>query len=111
MIIGKKPQVATDFKPSINHNLIKQTNNLQYLGVYLDNKLSWKSHIDILITKLSKICGIIYKLRHYVPLFTLKSIYFSLFHSQLQYSFKKSYDLPLNLLQYRKENSAEYIYS
>ena len=25
--------------------------------------------------------------------------------------FKKSYDLPLNLLQYRKENSAEYLYS
>ena len=47
MIIGKKTQVATNFKPSINHNLIKQTDNLRYLGVYLDNKLSWKSHIEI----------------------------------------------------------------
>ena len=54
MIIGKKTQVATDFKPSINHNLIQQTDNLRYLGVYLDNKLSWKSHIEILSTKLSK---------------------------------------------------------
>ena len=86
MIIGKKTQVATDFKLSINHNLIQQADNLRYLGVYLDNKLSWKSHIEILSTKLSKICGIIYKLRHYVPLSTLKSVYFSLFHSQLQYS-------------------------
>ena len=68
MIIGKKIQVATDFKPSINHNLIKQTDNLRYLGVYLDNELSWKSHIEILSIKLSKICAIIYKLRHYVPL-------------------------------------------
>ena len=25
--------------------------------------------------------------------------------------FKKSYDLPLDLLQYRRENSAEYLYS
>ena len=25
--------------------------------------------------------------------------------------FKKSYDLPLNLQQYRRENSAEYLYS
>ena len=75
MIISKKTQVAIDFKPSINHNLIKQTDNLRYLGVYLDNKLSWKSHIDILRTKLSKICGIIYKLRHYVLLSTLKSVY------------------------------------
>ena len=29
MIIGKKTQIATDFKPSINHNLIKQTDNLR----------------------------------------------------------------------------------
>ena len=47
MIIGKKTQVVTDFKPSINHNLIKQTDNLRYLGVYFDNKLSRKSHIEI----------------------------------------------------------------
>ena len=81
MIIGKKAQVATDFKPFIDHNLIKQTDDIRYLGVYLNNKLSWKSHI-----KVPKICGIIYKLRHYVPLSTLKSVYFSLFHSQQQYS-------------------------
>ena len=60
MIIGKKTQAATDFKPSINHNLIKQTDNLRYLEVYLDNKLLWKSHIEILSSKLLKICGIIY---------------------------------------------------
>ena len=32
MIIGKKTQVATDFKPSINHILIRQTDNF---------KISW----------------------------------------------------------------------
>ena len=53
MIICEKTQVATDFKPSINHNLIKQTDNLSYLGVYLDNKLSWKSHIDIQYSELN----------------------------------------------------------
>ena len=45
MIIGKKTQVAADFKPSINHILIEQTDNLRYLGVYLDNKLSWCSKL------------------------------------------------------------------
>ena len=32
MINGKKTQVAIDFKPSTNHHLIKQTDNLRYLG-------------------------------------------------------------------------------
>ena len=85
IIIGKKTPVATEFKPSIDHNLIKQTDNLRYFGVCLVNNLHWKSYMDVLSTQLSKICGIIYKLRHYVPLSTLKSVYFSLFHSQLQY--------------------------
>ena len=31
--------------------------------------------------------------------------------SEIKDFFKKSYDLPLNLLQYRKENSAEYLHS
>ena len=86
MIISKKAQVLTDFKLSINHNIIEKTDSLKYLGVNIDDKLSWKNHIDILSTKLSKICGIIYKLRHYVPLSSLKSVYYSLFHSHLQYS-------------------------
>ena len=36
--------------------------------------------------KLSKVCGMIYKLRHYVPLSTLKLIDFSMFYFQIQYS-------------------------
>ena len=32
MIIGKKTQAAANFEPSINHNLIKQTDNF---------KISW----------------------------------------------------------------------
>ena len=55
--------------------------------MYLDNKLSWKAHINKICKKISKVCGMIYKLQHYVPLSTLKIVYFSLFHSHIQYSF------------------------
>ena len=30
---------------------------------------------------------------------------------RVNYKFKKSYDLPLDLLQYRRENSEEYLHS
>ena len=36
--------------------------------------------------KLSKVCGVIYKLRHYVPFSTLKLVYYAMFHSHLQNS-------------------------
>lgn len=54
--------------------------------MYIDNKLTWKVHIEKLEKKLSKVCGMIYKLRHFVPLSTLKLVYYSMFHSHLQYS-------------------------
>ena len=42
--------------------------------------------MDFPHNKLSKVCGMIYQLRHYVPLSTLKSVYYSMFNSHLQYS-------------------------
>ena len=35
-----------------------------------NNQLSWKNHINFLHNKLSKVCSMISKLRHYVPLST-----------------------------------------
>ena len=63
MIVGNKNAAVSSFKLSINNNLTEETDNVKYLGVHLDNKLSWKIHIDMLTRKLSKVCGLIYKLR------------------------------------------------
>ena len=86
MIVGNKNAAVPSFKLSINHNSIEETDNVKYLGVHLDNKLSWKIHNDMLTRKLSKVCRVIYKLRHYVPFSTLKLVYYAMFHSHLQYS-------------------------
>ena len=87
MIVGNTKSVdKAKFNLTINHNLIKKSEFVKYLGVFLDDKLSWKIHIEKICQKLSRVCGMMYKLRYYVPLSTRKLVYFSLFHSQLQYS-------------------------
>ena len=78
MVISNKSDLNSDFQISINHHLIDRTNNVKYLGVYLNSDLSWKTHIDNLAKRLSKVCGIIYKLRYLVPTATLKVVYFSM---------------------------------
>ena len=40
---------------------------IKYLGVLIDQNLSWKYHIDSIVTKISKNVGLIAKLRHSVP--------------------------------------------
>ena len=59
---------------------------VKYLGVILDQHLTWKPHLNNIITKLSKATGILSKLRHYVNMATLLSICYSLFQSHLIYS-------------------------
>ena len=51
---------------------------MRYLGVSTDENLSWKNHVDCVITKASKIMGMVPKLRHFVPLSVLQNIYKSL---------------------------------
>ena len=50
----------------------------QILGVLIDKNLTWRPHIDHIASNISKIVGIIARLRHHVPLNTLPQIYRSL---------------------------------
>ena len=54
------------FRITIGKYTIHEVEQTKYLGVILDNKLSWKQHIEYLITKLSQAAGVIYKLRKYL---------------------------------------------
>ena len=69
------------FKLKINQSTIKESIKIKYLGVLLNNKLSWKFHIAELSKKLSRAIGMLYQMRNLCNIETMKSIYFSLFHS------------------------------
>ena len=42
---------------------IKKEHVTKFLSVFIDESLSWKQHIDIISSKISKSIGILYKLR------------------------------------------------
>ena len=68
---------------------------VKYLGVSIDCSLSWKFHIEHIVVKISRLVGIIAKLRHFVPRNTLLRIYQSL----LLYSWRFSrYSAPTHWL-------------
>ena len=88
MLFSKKRQKKTKekkFKININKYSIKQVSEMEYLGVILDNKLNWHSHIQYVCTKLSKAAGIIFKVRKKVPQRVLLLLYHSLVATHLRY--------------------------
>ena len=44
---------------------------IRYLGVLMDKNLSWKHHVEHVLSKISKTIGMLSKLRHFVPKYTL----------------------------------------
>ena len=68
-----------------NNNIISEVSHIKFLGLVLDNTLSWNLHIDSVINKLSKVCFMIRSVKPYMSLSSLVMIYYSLFHSVLSY--------------------------
>ena len=66
---------------TINKFKLSPVSNVNYLGVVLDEFLSWDAHINKLCKKLAQTNGILSKFRHYVPQKTCISVYFSLLYS------------------------------
>ena len=58
---------------------------IKFLGLLLDENLNWKYHFSELSRKLSRTCGIFFKVRHLLLTNILVSLYNSLFSSFLQY--------------------------
>jgi len=85
MILTATRSQNCNFEISMNGVRIQQSDSIKYLGVIIDNKLSWKPQISSLCRKLSQACGVVSKIRHFADINILRLIYFSLFHSHLQY--------------------------
>ena len=68
--INEVPQksISAPFTLTINKALVERKKAVKYLELYIDENLSWSSHIKELLLQLVKSSGIFYKLRKDLPL-------------------------------------------
>ena len=64
---------------------LDQCHSYKYLGVYIDDNLTWKPHITHICKKVAKACGYLAKLRHCIKIDALIGVYYALIHSYLRY--------------------------
>ena len=82
----KLKSVKYQLKIKINGNKLYPSSSIKYLGIILDEHLSWKNHIKSISLKLRRANGALSKLRHYVSSNILNTVYYSLFHSHIFYA-------------------------
>ena len=87
-VIFRSQSHKLDFVPylKISGNRIYSSQFVKYLGVLLDEHLTWKNHVSSVAKKLQRANGMLAKIRHYVPLNSLLNVYHAIFSSHMRYA-------------------------
>ena len=63
----------------MNKEVIKRVSVTKFLGVMIDDKLTWKHHIDLVKSKFSRSCAIMYRASFLIDRRGMHVLYYSLF--------------------------------
>lgn len=74
-----------NFNILYNDKVIERVNEITYLGLKIDYKLNWHSHIDSIRNKIYSIIGAIRKAKEVLPRSALIKIYFAHIYSHLKF--------------------------
>ena len=80
-----KNSSSIDFNIIHGNKKIANVYNTTFLGLTLDNSLSWRTHIDTIIPKLSSASFALRLVKPFLSLDSLKMVYYSYFHSVMTY--------------------------
>ena len=72
-------------KSGYNYDTIKRVDNTKFLGIYYDDKMSFKTHINHLVQRISRSSALIYQLKEYLPSIVLNTLYHAHIGSILNY--------------------------
>ena len=74
-----------NYELRFGNELIVGVSSVKFLGLQLDEHLEWTDHLKILHGKLSRANYMLSSVKNILPTSCLKSLYYALFHSHLNY--------------------------
>ena len=69
----------------MNGNSVKRVDSVTYLGLIIDEHLSWDKHVQSLCSKLTRNFHLFYNLRNLLPNHLKRQLYYALVYSRVQY--------------------------
>jgi len=82
---NKKNSRDYDLKLNYQGNYVKSSSNTKFLGLIIDDSLSWKAHIDQMMSKLNTACFVILTIQAIMSQKTSRVVYFAYLHSIMSY--------------------------
>lgn len=84
-IVFTKRRIEDNFAITFYGHQINRTSCVKFLGVHIDESLTWHEHVGVVCNRVAKVVGIIYRLRHF-PRHILVMLYYALIFSHVNYS-------------------------
>ena len=84
IIFGTKTNISSDLNLFYRNEKIARVFHTKFLGVVIDDKLSWNQHVNNLCNTLSKNIGILYRLQ-FLPQNVLLMLFHALISSHINY--------------------------
>ena len=85
MIIHRQQKRVKELNITINGTIIERVQSFNFLGITISESMSWANHLLFIKKKISKVIGILYRLKNTFPSEVLKTLYKSLVLSYINY--------------------------
>ena len=82
----QRKKLDTEIKIKLNRKRLYPSQSVRYLGIKIDQNLNWKDHINDIAVKLNRANALLFKIRNFVNIIILKTIYFAIFDSHINYA-------------------------
>ncbi len=99
----KQVSIYNHLKIDFNGMTIKRTKTFNFLGIIINEHLTWTDHITHISNKINPIVGLLHRLKYQLPTHILKMIYNSLILSRLHYGNIIWGSRPGNLIKLNKK--------
>ena len=86
MIFSPNHKKTCKLEITLNGVTLPRTNNMKFLGTWIDEKLVWSHHLKNLRTKLLSKLGLLRKSKNLLSTHALKSLYYAQIHSNINYA-------------------------
>ena len=82
----KKEKLKYPKKIKLSRKRLYPSDSIKYFDAKIDENLNWKDYIHDIATKLNRANALLFKIRNFVSFNALKSIYFAIFDSHINYT-------------------------
>ena len=82
---NKKAKERPSIQLKIDGETLSEVKKTKFLGVVIDNKLSWKDHVNYISGKIARGIGILIKARKFINKDALVTLYYSFIYPYLLY--------------------------